>query len=208
MEERKVIEVDSGTYFSTAVVACGFILMMGALSLLICKLYYSLTIDIFKPWSVIFKEFLRFELPLMALLSMAGYFLIATKRITCFDPEQKSYFRGAQFHSFRKGEWKPLRLDQYKFIAFQKFDKSYDYKFGFLMDRHVDEHIYDLRFVRPDNTFDSFVSASNFRAVAEIVKLGNLLSKLYNIPFCDYVKQALMKSKVLDFTDGEDWPTV
>ena len=97
---------------------------------------------------------------------------------------------------------------RYQLIAFQKFDKSYDYKFGFLMDRHVDEHVYDLRFVRPDNTFDSFVSASNFRAVAEIVKLGNLLSKLYNIPFCDYVKQALMKSKVLDFTDGDDWPTV
>ena len=48
MEERKVIEVNSGSYFPTVVVAIGFILLMGALSLLICKLYYSLTIDIFK----------------------------------------------------------------------------------------------------------------------------------------------------------------
>ncbi|MCR5498150.1 MAG: hypothetical protein K6F48_09940 [Paludibacteraceae bacterium] len=208
MEERKVIEVNSGSYFPTVVVAIGFILLMGALSLLICKLYYSLTIDIFKPWGTIIVEFLKFEFPLMVLLSAVGFFLLSTRRITCFDPEKKTYFRGAQFLSFRRGEWKPLVLDGYKFIAFQKYDKNFEYQFGFLMNRHVEEHVYDLRFVKPDNTFVSFVSASDFRAVAEIVKLGNLLSKIYQVPFCDYVKQALLKNKVLDFTDGDDWPTV
>ncbi len=208
MDDKKVIEIDSGTYFSTAVASVGFMFLMGALSLLLCKLYNIMTIDMFKPWKTILLEFASFELPLMLLLSVVGFFLLLTKRITCFDPERKSFFRGAEFLSFRRGEWKPLSLDDCKFIAFQKYDKNIEYTFGGLLNRHVEEHVYDLRFVKKDNSFESFVSASNFRAVAEMVKLGQLFSTLYQLPFCDYVKQSLMKKKVVDFTDGESWPTV
>ncbi len=208
MDEKKVVEIDSGSYFIPALVAVGFMLLMGALSLLLCRLYYCFTMDIFKPWLTILKEFSTYELPWMAGLSVVGLVLMQTKRIVCFDPEKRSCFKGAKFFCFRKGKWQPLVLDDCRFIAFQKYDKNIDYTFGGLINRHVEEHVYDLRFVKRDNSFESLVSASSFRAVAEMVKLGQLLSKVYGLPFCDYVKQSLMKKKVLDFTDGENWPTV
>lgn len=208
MENKEVIEVESGSFFPIAVVGLGFVSIAGALAIFLVKLHYVLTVDIFKPWLNVLIEFLRDDLPWMALLGIVGVVLMCTRKVTCFDPTSKTYMKGLRFFSYRRGEWKPLSLENYAYITFQRYKMNIDYTFGGLLNKHVDEYVYDLRFIRKDGTFDSFVSASTFQAVAEIVKLANLLSKLYNIPFSDYVKQALMKAKVLDFTDGEDWPTL
>lgn len=205
---KDIIEVETGTYFPIAVVGIGFVAIVWALAIFFVKLHYVLTVDIFKPWSRILLEFVTDDLPWMILLTMVGLVLMFMRKITCFDPSTKMYRRGMRLFSFRAGEWRPLLLDNCAYLSFQRYKMNIDYTFGGLLNKHVDEYVYDLRFVKKDGTFESFVSASTFQAVAQIVKLGNLLGKLYGLPFSDYVKQALMKKKVVDFTDGEDWPTL
>ncbi len=207
-ENKDIIEVETGTYFPIAVVGIGFVCIVWALAIFFVKLHYVLTVDIFKPWPKILMEFVTDDLPWMILLTVVGLVLMFMRKITCFDPATKMYRRGMRLFSFRAGEWRPLSLEECSYLSFQRYKTNIDYTFGGLLNKHVDEYIYDLRFVKRDGTFESFVSASTFQAVAQIVKLGNLLGKLYGVPFSDYVKQALMKKKVVDFTDGEDWPTL
>lgn len=208
--ERKedLIVVETGPFFPIAVVGLGFVALAGALAIFLVKAHYVLTVDIFKPWSNILLEFLRDDLPYMLLLTAVGLFFMCARKVTCFDSSSKSFMRGFRLFSFRRGTWQPLSLDGCDYITFQRYKTHIDYTFGGLLNKHVDEYVYDLRFVKKDGTFESFVSASTFQAVAEMVKLGNLFSRIYNKPFSDYVKKALMKTKVVDFTDGEDWPSV
>lgn len=208
MNNKDIIEVETGSFFPIAVVGLGFVAIAGALAVFFVKLHYVLTVDIFKPFPNVVMEFFRDDFPLMALLTIVGVVLMGSRKITCFNAADKTFMRGFRLFSFRKGKWQPLSLDDCAYITFQRYKMNIDYTFGGLLNKHVDEYVYDLRFVKKNGGFDSFVSASTFQAVAEIVKLGNVLSKLYNVPFSDYVKQALMKAKVLDFTDGEDWPSL
>ncbi|MCQ2225015.1 MAG: hypothetical protein MJZ14_04720 [Paludibacteraceae bacterium] len=207
-KKDEIIVVESGSFFPIAVVGLGFIAFAWAAAIFFVKLHYVITVDIFKPWSKILVEFVTDDLPWMVLLSLVGTVLMCSKRITCFNPAAKAYMKGFKLFTFQKGAWIPLSLENCSYITFQRYKQNIDYTFGGLLNKHVDEYVYDLRFVKKNGTFESFVSASTFQAVAEIVKLGNVLSKLYGIPFSDYVKQALMKAKVLDFTDGEDWPSL
>ncbi len=206
--DQEIIMVESGSSFPIAVVGLGFVSIAGALAVFFVKLHYVLTVDIFKPLPNVLMEFFRDDFPWMVLLSVIGVILMGCRKITCFDPTNKRYMRGVRLFSFKKGTWEPLSMDDCSHITFQRYRENINYTFGGLLNKHVEGYVYDLRFVKKNGSFESFVSASTFQSVAQIVKLGNLLSKLYGVPFSDYVKQALMKKKVVDFTDGEDWPTL
>ncbi|MBR4970355.1 MAG: hypothetical protein IKY58_01130, partial [Paludibacteraceae bacterium] len=54
----------------------------------------------------------------------------------------------------------------------------------------------------PDNSFKSIIARSDFQSVAKMVILGNTLSKVYNIPFYDYVKELLLQKRRANYPDG------
>ena len=193
MDNATIIKVEQGSYFSMPVIVIGSMLIFGALSVFLVWLYHALIFDSpFMKTSDILLGFLAHELPLMVLLGIAGSILVFSSKTFEFDCETKSTCIRGHFLKWSWGEWHPFQPDCSHF-AFQRYEQTSSYSFGGFFKKEVPEHIYDLRMIKNNKSFESLISASDFRAVASIILLGKKLSETYEIPFYDYVKEIVKK---------------
>jgi hypothetical protein len=200
MRNNNIISIRSESYFETFWVVVGFILYVTALSVLIMWLY-----NFFLDPNLTFGEeivgFLCVEFPIMILLCCAGTVLMWTKKLFEFNPDTKEIREGGCLFKWEKGEWKKFTPNCSHF-AFQQYSETADYNFGGIFNKQVKSHVYDLRMIFPDNSFKSIIARSDFQSVAKMVILGNTLSKVYNIPFYDYVKELLLQKRRANYPDG------
>ena len=144
-------------------------------------------------------NFLCLEFPFMILFTVVGTILMFTKKLFEFNPDTKELKEGCYLFKWERGDWKPLD-PQCSHIAFQRYNEVADYNFGGIFNKQVKSHIYDLRFIYPDNKFKSIIARSDFQSVAKMVILGKTMSKVYNVPFYDYVKELLMQQQKIKET--------
>ena len=197
MEYKKIISIRSENYFETIWVAIGFISYVSSLAIVIIWLYYFFQDPTLK-FSEQIVDFLCFEFPIILLLCAVGTVLMCTKKLFEFNPDTKELREGYYLFKWEKGDWKPLN-PQCSHIAFQRYNEVANYNFGGIFNKQVKSHIYDLRFIYPNNSFKSIIARSDFQSVAKMVILGKVMSKVYNVPFYDYVKELLIQQNKLDF---------
>lgn len=192
-KEREIITVDKGPYFPIIVVTLGVMLMIGALSVFLIWAYQTYVSDSpYLEMSVVMIDFALFEFPIIVGLSAVGAFLVLSKRKFQFDVGSKMTRETGCFGHWEWGNWIPFE-PKGKYLAFQRYEQNYDYKFGGIYDKQIQEYVYDLRLVQDQNTFTSIVSGSDFRCVAQIISLGKKIGEIYGLTFNDYVKEIIKK---------------
>ena len=194
MNNDKIMKASIGNYFSPPVIVVGSVLVTAAIGCLILWLH-GYIMDSAISFGKSLLELLTQWMPLILPLTLAGLFLIFTQRVILFNTESKELLDGWKFFRWTHGQWKSFEPNCSHF-AFQRYQQTHKFSYGGLYEREVDEYVYDLRMIFPDQTFQSIASATDFQAVTQIILLGRKMSEVYNLPFYDYVRELLKKQQV------------
>lgn len=194
MDSEKILKVSVGNYFSAPIIVIGSMLITAAFGCFVIWLHDYFMDSVITFWNmllILLKQWMPYMLP----LTLAGLFLIFTRRIVLFNAETKEMMDGWQFFRWTHGKWKKFEPNCSHF-AFQRYKQTHQFHYGGLYEKSVEEYIYDLRMIYPDQTFQTLVSANEFQSVAQIVLLGRKLSEVYQLPFYDYVREILKKQQI------------
>lgn len=178
------IEITSNYYFQPWIMATSCVFLIFSIAFPLDGAFISIT---FTPMS-------GFLLSIFGLLQF--FFFCFSKELFEFNPTEKKYRNGFKLFSFKKGEWKEFSMQTASRFAFQKYEETVEYNFGGIFNPRANSDIFELRLIKKDDTFEPIVNGSNIKDIAKIVKLGNLLSQIYGIPFYDYVRDFITKRNV------------
>ncbi|MCQ2199931.1 MAG: hypothetical protein MJZ19_09475 [Paludibacteraceae bacterium] len=142
-------------------------------------------------------------IPIFIFLSISSiigaYLAITTKSLYAFNPESKSDFRGYKFLGKEYGEWHPLDLNSipnFSYIAFQSYNQTQTFNFMGVTKNEVDEDMFELRLICGQN-FITLISTSEFSQLPNVVKLGRTMAQVYNVKYCDYVRDSYRKRMII-----------
>ena len=130
----------------------------------------------------------------VAILIMFLLYLIFTaKYIYEFDGESKKFRKATEWlGKIRKGEWQELDI-KCNHISFQMYDDTYTMNFMNLSKNEVKETMYVLRLVNENGSYSTLLETPYFSALPSVLVMANALSKAYNVPFKDHIRNIVTK---------------